>query len=82
MNLNFFYQKMSIMLVIFMIQVNTHCVQFSMHDATSTSSDSPIPAPSVEHLQQEVQQLKDKLTWYETEYLKLTKMIASSKYRR
>ena len=82
MNLNFFYQKLSILLVIFMIQVNTHCVQFSMHDATSTSSDSPLPAPSVEHLQQEVQQLKDKLTWYETEYLKLTKMISASNGRK
>lgn len=82
MNLNFFCQKLSILLVFFMIQVNTHFVQFSMHDATPSSSDFPPPAPSVEHLQQENQQLKDKLTWYETEYRKLAKMISASNGRK
>ena len=65
-----------------MIQVNTHGVQLSMYDATSLPSDSPLTPPSVEHLQQEVLQLKDKLTWYETEYRKLAKMISASNGRK
>ncbi len=67
---------------ILMIQLNGQCVVVGMQDATSISADSTTPVPTVELLQSEVQELKTKLTWYETEYRKLAKMIAESIGRR
>lgn len=52
------------------------CVVSSMQDATPPTTDSQSPVPSLELLQKENQQLKDKLAWFETEYNKLVKLMA------
>jgi transposase len=61
---------------LFLIQTLATYVPYRMQDATSTTTDSQQAVPSVEHLRNENQHLKDKLTWYMTEYDKLAKMIA------
>lgn len=57
------------------------CVVSSMQDATPPTTDSQSPVPSLELLQKENQQLKDKLAWFETEYNKLVKLMASQNKR-
>lgn len=52
------------------------CVVSSMQDATPPTTDSQSPVPSLELLQKEILQLKDKLAWFETEYNKLVKLMA------
>ena len=47
-----------------------------MQDANPPTTDSQSPVPSLELLQKENQQLKDKLAWFETEYNKLVKLMA------
>lgn len=57
------------------------CVVSSMQDATPPTTDSQSPVPSLELLQKEILQLKDKLAWFETEYNKLVKLMASQNKR-
>lgn len=57
------------------------CVSSSMQDANPPTTDSQSPVPSLELLQKENQQLKDKLAWFETEYNKLAKLMASQNKR-
>ena len=52
------------------------CVSSGMQDANPPTTDSQSPVPSLELLQKENQQLKDKLAWFETEYNKLVKLMA------
>ncbi len=57
------------------------CVVSSMQDATPSTTDSHQPVSQVELLQKENLQLKDKLAWFETEYNKLAKLMASQNKR-
>jgi transposase len=57
------------------------CVPSRMQDATPSTTDSQSPVSPLELLQKENQQLKDKLSWFETEYNKLAKLIASQNKR-
>ena len=52
-----------------------------MQDAVPPTTDSHQPASQVELLQKEILQLKDKLAWFETEYKKLAKLLASQNKR-
>lgn len=57
------------------------CVPSSMQDAVPSTTDSHQPASQLELLQKENLQLKDKLAWFETEYNKLVKLMASQNKR-
>ncbi len=57
------------------------CVPSSMQDAVPSTTDSHQPVSQVELLQKENLQLKDKLAWFETEYNKLAKLMASQNKR-
>ena len=52
-------------------------VPYCMQDATPSTTESQQPLPTVELLLKENEQLKTKLTWFETEYEKLAKLIAA-----
>lgn len=52
-----------------------------MQDATSPATESQEATPTIELLQKENEQLKAKLTWFEAEYLKLAKLMASQNKR-
>jgi len=57
-------------------------VHNNMQDATPSSTESQQPKPSIELLQKENQQLKDKLAWMESEYQKLTKLFTAQLYKK
>ena len=57
-------------------------VHYNMQDATPSSTELQQPTPSVELLQKEVKQLKDKLAWMESEYQKLTKLFTAQLYKK
>jgi transposase len=57
------------------------CVPSSMQDAVPSTTDSHQPVSEMELLQKEIVQLKDKLAWFETEYNKLAKLMASQNKR-
>jgi len=52
-----------------------------MQDAVPLTTDSQQPVSPLELLQKEILQLKDKLAWFETEYNKLAKLMASQNKR-
>lgn len=52
-----------------------------MQDAVPLTTDSQQPVSPLELLQKENLQLKDKLAWFETEYNKLAKLMASQNKR-
>ena len=58
-------------------QLQGNYVSNSMQDATPSTPEPQQAVPTLELLQKENQQLKDKLTWFETEYNKLAKILAS-----
>lgn len=62
-----------------LLAIQTVClfVHNNMQDKTTPCTEPQQPAASIELLQRENQQLKDKLAWMESEYQKLTKLIAS-----
>ena len=57
-------------------------VHYNMQDATPSSTESQQPTPSIELLQKENKQLKDKLAWMESEYQKLTKLFTAQLYKK
>jgi len=57
-------------------------VRNNMQDATPSPTESQQPKPSIELLQKENRQLKDKLAWMESEYQKLTKLFTAQLYKK
>lgn len=77
--------KNSLILVLIAPCIANHsmalCVPTRMQDATPSTTDSQSPDSALEFLRKENQQLKDKLAWFETEYKKLVKLMASQNKR-
>jgi transposase len=78
-------QKKILILALFILWISNlfiaPCVPSNMQDAKPSTTGSQQSVSSEELLQKENQQLKDKLAWFETEYNKLVKLIASQNKR-
>lgn len=78
-------KKVRILCVFSVMFANHLCVQRvvnDMQDATRSNTQNQSSLSQAEVLQQENEQLKAKLSWYETEYQKLAMMIAAGNKRR
>lgn len=81
MNRSKYFEIIWLVQSIFVSQSVLANVHTAMQDATPTNSQTTSSLSKAELLEKENQQLKVKLTWYETEYQKLVKMIAAGNKR-
>jgi transposase len=77
-----YFGILAIVVMIFSIRSSPANVDTFMQDATTNNSTGASLPASMERLNQENEQLRAKLSWYEVEYQKLAKLLAASHKRR